>query len=246
MAEANWSRVGAIWTVIAAIANFFVGVAGLLLMYYLDRRTKSSGSLAMISIGGWWPAGLIAAAIIAGGLLHIIASRMLGQGEGQPGDRSVRPSKPQWAEVQARLREGNDANILKSSPKLVVTCPNDPKRRIIVSNEGQTTALNILVGPLVHQEEHRIWILNSSFGSIRPAGIDERTMTVDQRQSNTGGSLWDAMRLGCPLLPSVDYVMVEFDDVNQNRFVQKFDLTSQVDGSVMWKAEGTKLCPNPV
>lgn len=121
-----------------------------------------------------------------------------------------------------------------TSPRLIVKCP-DNDRNLIITNDGQDAAVNIELGPLVHEEEHDITVLRTPFGSIPAKATEQRRITVAQRQPNSIGPLWDAMRFGCTLPQPVDSVTVKFDDTNGNKFAQKFELISEVDGSVTWK-----------
>jgi hypothetical protein len=132
----------------------------------------------------------------------------------------------------ARATATNSAS-LKTSPILIVKCP-DQNRNLIITNDSPNSALNVELGPLVHEEEHEITPA-TPFGSISAKATEQRRVIVAQRQPNSGGSLWDAMRYGCMLPQPSDSVTVRFDDAYGNKFAQSFELTSEVDGSVTWK-----------
>jgi hypothetical protein len=142
---------------------------------------------------------------------------------------------PLVAMMYLKRRASPSANALspKTSPTLLVKCSKS--RQLFITNDGPDAAVNVEIGPLVHEEEHEITVLMSPFGSIPAKATEQRAITVAQRQPNSGGPLWDAMRFGSMLPQPSDSVTVKFADTKGNRFSQKFELTSEVDGSVTWK-----------
>lgn len=86
MAETNWSKVGAVWTAIGVVGTYALGVAGLILMWWLAHQSSQpangsepTGSVAPVNpvpVGWWIPAAFIVIAIIGGGLLHIKATAL--------------------------------------------------------------------------------------------------------------------------------------------------------------------------
>ncbi|MEO7144006.1 MAG: hypothetical protein ABI165_10970 [Bryobacteraceae bacterium] len=140
--------------------------------------------------------------------------------------------------------ETTGPDVLKDCPKLIVRCPKSGfDRTLSLTNDGESAAVNVEIGPLIHEEHHEIFLLNSKFGSIPSKATEQRSISVAQRQPNSGAALWDTIRAGAMVPDPLDSVTVEFGDSSGRHFSQSFRLTTEVDGSVTWLPERVTLRP---
>jgi hypothetical protein len=130
---------------------------------------------------------------------------------------------------------------LKGAPRLIVRCPKGSSLDggLLITNDGENAAVNVIVGPLIHREVHAIIPRKSPFGSIMSKETQERGVLIAQsRPNDTSTSIWDTMRRSSIVDPQpMDSVIISFEDTRGNQFDQEFVLTSEVDGSVTWKPE---------
>ncbi len=127
------------------------------------------------------------------------------------------------------------------APSLIVKCPKDSDRKLAISNDGPSAAINVDVGPLVHKEEHEIRSVYSPFGSILPSKTEERNIAVAKEQPNSTSTLWSVIREGSMNPDPIDLATIHFDDSRGRQFSQQFVLTAEADGSVTWTPGPVRL-----
>jgi hypothetical protein len=152
MAEANWNKISAIWTIIGTVGAYVLGIAGLVLMWWLAVHPAAPPAVDPQTIGGhpsmtpaisitsWMPFLMIVLAIVGGGALHIKAARIAAR-------KPEQPEPPPRNGVASKLK-------------------------ILSAWYGKADGNNKNVAPLLQQRPHdamAFFVTNDEFGIHSPA-----------------------------------------------------------------------------